>query len=214
MMIVVKMCFGGIGQNFVNPALAARAFLMASWPGVMTAFHAVGTKFSLLGVPLSVDAETYATPLAILKGLEDGGGTLPSYLDLFTGNVGGVIGETSALALLLGAAYLLIRRIITWQSPVAFIATVALLTFAGGGDVPTGVLSGGLVLGAFFMATDYTTSPMTAKGQFLFGVGCGILTYIIRRFGGYPEGVSYSILLMNVVTPLIDRFTHRKRFGT
>lgn len=205
---IAKQCFGGLGQNFVNPALAARAFLLASWPVLMTTFNLPG-----------VDGVTGATPLAILKGTE-ATGTLPSLFSVFMGNIGGSLGETSALALLVGAAYLFYRKIITWRIPFTYIATVGLLTWILGGKdgLFTGyalyhIFAGGLILGAFYMATDYTTSPVTKTGQIVFGIGCGILTSVIRLYGGYPEGVSYSILLMNVATPLIDRFTSPRRFG-
>jgi Na+-translocating ferredoxin:NAD+ oxidoreductase subunit D len=208
---ICKQAFGGLGGNIFNPALAARAFLMASWPKYMAAFPA----------PLRVDAVTSATPLALIKeghahSIQQMGLT---YWDLFLGRRGGCIGEVCIAALLFGALVLLYRKYIWWYIPVAFIATVAFLSWAFSpagffqGDILFYVLSGGLVLGAFFMATDYVTSPMTAKGQFVFGLGCGLLTFLIRRFGGYPEGVSYSILMMNAAVPLIDRFIKPKRFG-
>jgi Na+-translocating ferredoxin:NAD+ oxidoreductase subunit D len=200
--IIVKQFFGGLGQNFMNPALAARGFLLASWPVQMTNW--------------TVDGVSAATPLGILK---EGGAELPGIFNVFVGNVGGCIGETSALALLLGGAYLLYKRVITWEIPVTFIGTVFVLTWIFGRDgFMTGapmyeILAGGLMLGAFFMATDYSSSPMTAKGKIIMGVGCGFLTAIIRVYGGYPEGVSYAILLMNLFVPLIDRFTIPKPFG-
>lgn len=206
--IIVKQLFGGLGHNFVNPALAARAFLMASWPVQMTTWITPGA-----------DAVSSATPLALVKSGSEASGQLPGLVDLFTGNVGGTIGETSALALLLGAAYLLARRVITLEIPVAFIGTVGLMTWIFGGerlfagDFVYNILAGGLILGAFFMATDYTTSPVTFKGKLIMGVGCGLLTSVIRLFGGYPEGVSYSILLMNIAVPLIDRYIIPKSFG-
>ncbi|MDI3522181.1 MAG: H+/Na+-translocating ferredoxin:NAD+ oxidoreductase subunit [Bacillota bacterium] len=204
---VVKQTFGGLGANFVNPALAARAFMLAAWPQHMTG------KF-----PVPLDSVTAATPLAILKGTA--AGTLPSHLDLFIGNVGGVLGETSALALLVGGVYLIWQKVIDWRTPVSFIGTVALLTwvFGGKGGLLTGdplyhVLAGGLILGAFFMATDYVTSPITPKGRLIFGIGCGFITVLIRLWGGYPEGVSYSILLMNLVVPFIDRWAVPRVYG-
>ncbi len=206
--IIVKQLFGGLGHNFVNPALAARAFLMASWPVQMTNWKTPG-----------VDAVSSATPLALIKSGSEATGQLPGLLELFIGNVGGCLGETSALALLLGAVYLLARRVITLEIPAAFIGTVGLMTWILGGEkLFTGdfiyhILAGGLMLGAFFMATDYTTSPMTFKGRVIMGIGCGMLTAIIRLFGGYPEGVSYSILLMNLAVPLIDRYIIPKSFG-
>lgn len=206
--IIVKQLFGGLGHNFVNPALAARAFLMASWPVQMTTWKMPG-----------VDAVSSATPLALIKSGSEASGQLPGLMDLFTGNIGGCLGETSALALLLGAAYLLARRVISFETPVAFIGTVALMTWIFGGEkLFTGdfiyhILAGGLMLGAFFMATDYTTSPVTFKGRIIMGFGCGLLASVIRLFGGYPEGVSYSILLMNLAVPMIDRFIIPKSFG-
>lgn len=209
--IIVKQFFGGIGHNFMNPALGARAFLMASWALAMTRWYTPGTYLPLFGVP---DAVTSATPLAA------GSADKFSYLTLFLGNHGGCIGETSALAILIGAAYLVIRRVIRLRVPLIFIGTVAVGTwiFGGSGGLFTGdplyqILSGGLMLGACFMATDYTTSPTTPKGQIVFALGCGIITVLIRIWGGYPEGVSYSILLMNVATPLIERLTAPKRYG-
>lgn len=206
--IIVKQLFGGLGHNFVNPALAARAFLMASWPVQMTSWKIPG-----------LDAVSSATPLALVKSGSEATGQLPGLLDLFIGNVGGCLGETSVLALLIGVAYLLIRRVITLETPIAFIGTVAFMTWIFGGktlftgDFIYQILAGGLMLGAFFMATDYTTSPVTLKGRVIMGFGCGLLTAVIRLFGGYPEGVSYSILLMNLAVPMIDRFIIPKSFG-
>ncbi len=206
--IIVKQLFGGLGHNFINPALAARAFMMASWPVQMTTWQLPGW-----------DAVSSATPLALVKKGSEAVGTLPQISELFMGNIGGTIGETSALALLIGAAYLLFRRVITPELPLAFIGTVGLMTWMLGGkalftgDFVYHILSGGLMLGAFFMATDYTTSPVTFKGRIIMGVGCGLMTSVIRLFGGYPEGVSYSILLMNLVVPMIDRYLIPKSFG-
>jgi len=200
--IIVKQFFGGIGQNIMNPALAARAFLLASWPVHMTNF--------------TVDGTSAATALGILK---TGGAHLPSLMNVFIGNVGGCIGETSVLALLIGGAYLLYRKVISWHTPVAFIGSVFILTLILGRDgLMTGnalyeICAGGLMIGAIFMATDYTTSPMTKKGQVIFGVGCGILTTVIRLYGGYAEGVSYSILIMSLFVPFIDKFTAPRIFG-
>jgi electron transport complex protein RnfD len=206
--IIVKQLFGGIGHNFMNPALAARAFLLASWPVQMTLWTS------------PIDGVSSATPLALIKkGAEAVDGVLPSYMSLFSGNVAGCIGETSVIALLLGAAYLFYKRVIMPIIPLGFIATVAIMTWILGGnslftgDVLYHILSGGLMLGAFFMATDYATTPSTMKGMLVFGIGCGLLTSIIRLYGGYPEGVSYSILLMNVAAPLIERYTRPKTFG-
>lgn len=200
--LIVKEFFGGIGQNIVNPALAGRAFLLACYPVAMTTWK--------------IDGITSATPLAILKSHQ---GNLPSLYSVFIGHVGGCIGETSALALLIGAAYLFYKRIITWHIPVSYIATVLILTtIVGRNGLMTGngiyeLFAGGLMLGAFFMATDYTTSPMTANGQIVFGIGCGFLATVIRIFGGYPEGVSYSILIMNLFVPLIDKYVTPRVFG-
>lgn len=201
--IIVKQLFGGIGENIVNPALAARAFLLASWPTSMTTW--------------TIDGMTSATPLAILKG---GQGSLPSLMNIFVGHVGGCIGETSALALLIGFAYLLYRRVISYHIPVFYIGTVFVLTSVIGrngfmtGNAIYEIFAGGLMLGAIFMATDYTTCPMTKKGQVIFAIGCGVLTSVIRIFSGsYPEGVSYSILIMNLVVPLIDKYVIPTKFG-
>jgi electron transport complex protein RnfD len=206
--IIAKQLFGGLGHNFINPALAARAFMMASWPVQMTTWRLPGW-----------DAISTATPLALLKKGGEVSGQMPDLWDIFIGNTGGTIGETSALALLIGALYLLVRKVITIELPIAFIGSVGLMTWIFGGSEPfTGdfirhILSGGLILGAFFMATDYTTSPVTFKGRIVMGIGCGLLTSVIRLFGGYPEGVSYSILLMNLTVPMIDRYLMPKRFG-
>ncbi len=211
---LVKQAFGGLGHNFMNPALAARAILLAAWPGRMTNFVEPGSD---LVSSATVDALAYATPLDILKGGEASASDLPSILDAFLGNIGGSIGEISTIALLLGAAYLLIRRVIDWKIPVIFIGTVFVLVWLlGGQDLYESIyhlLSGGLILGAFFMATDYSSSPVTSKGRIIMGFGCGFLTAMIRLYGGYPEGVSYAILLMNVATPLIDKFTAPKIYG-
>jgi electron transport complex, RnfABCDGE type, D subunit len=201
---VVKMAFGGLGHNFVNPALAARAFLLAAFPAAMTTWTS------------PFDAVTTATPLAVLPNPfspEVMAGDLPSYTALLVGTVGGSLGETSKVLLLVGAAYLLVKRVIDWRIPVGFLGTLALFTwvFGGQGGLFTGdplyhLLAGGAILGAFFMATDYVTGPITAKGRWIFAVGCGLITALIRLYGGYPEGVLFAILLMNVVSPLIDRF--------
>ncbi len=212
--VIVKQLFGGIGCNFMNPALAGRAFLLASWPVLMTRFVSPFSTGFLIGS----DVITSATPLAILKS-----GTaehLPSLFSMFIGNIGGCIGETSVFALLLGGFYLVIRRVISLRIPVSFIGTVALLCLLfSEGELSTvqhlfyHLFSGGLFLGAFFMATDYVTSPMSKMGQILMGIGCGIITVVIRHFGGYPEGVSYAIMLMNIATPLIDRVCKPRPFG-
>lgn len=202
--VIVKQLFGGLGQNFVNPALAGRAFLLASYPSIMTNWVTPGA-----------DAVSTATPLALLKAgnIAD----LPSITDAFLGNIGGTIGETCALALIIGGIYLIWRGVINWRMPVIYIATVFVLTaLIGRSGVRMPVYElfvGGLMLGAFFMATDYATSPITPAGQIIMAVGCGILTTLIRIFGGYPEGVSYSILIMNLCVPLIERFTKPTIFG-
>lgn len=203
--VVVKQMFGGIGQNFVNPALTARIILLNSFPSRMT--HWVQPfDFSA-----TADAVTTATPLGILK---EGGGGLPSYLDLFLGNTGGCLGETCALAILLGGIYLIARRVISPVIPVTYLATAAVLSLILGRDPLFDLLSGGLMLGAFFMATDYTTSPLYFRGRIVFAIGCGVLTMLIREFGSLPEGVSYSIILMNILTPLIERYIKPRAFGS
>lgn len=212
--IIVKQFFGGLGQNFMNPALAARAFLLASWTLVMTTFPNPGEYLQVIN---QADAVTTATPL---EAFSQSTKAMPSYADLFFGNIGGCIGETSKVAILIGAIYLLLTRVIRLRVPVIYIVTVALgaWIFGGRNGLFTGdwlyqILSGGLFLGAFFMATDYTTTPTTPIGQILFALGCGVLTVLFRFWGGYPEGVSYSILLMNIVTPLIDKITAPHPYG-
>ena len=206
--IFAKQLFGGLGQNFINPALAGRAFLLASYPTEMTSWTApVG--FS------GADAAAVATPLATLK---TGAMSDASLTDVILGtNIGGCIGETCAVALIIGGIYLLVKHVISWRIPVLYILTVFVLTAAIGRKglrVPVyEIFTGGLMLGAFFMATDYASSPVTPKGQIIFAIGCGIITTLIRIFGGYPEGVSYSILIMNLAVPLIERFTEPKIFG-
>ena len=214
--VLVKQLFGGIGRNFVNPALAGRAF-MFSWPVLMSTWIKVGFENSA-SLLANVDIETAATPLAAMhQGTFDpAAGTI---MDLFLGNVGGCLGETSAVALLIGFAYLLIRKVINCRIPVAYVATVAVLAFLfpQGNDRVTWmaaqVLGGGLLLGAIFMATDYVTSPVTKLGQIVFGIGCGVLTILIRYFGGYNEGVSYAILVMNCCVVLLDRIGRPTKFG-
>jgi electron transport complex protein RnfD len=225
---IAKMAFGGLGNNFINPALAGRAFLMAAYPAAMTSWTAPagGTMNGLAG---TVDAIAQATPLAAFsKAMETGTFQALDFQEalgnLFIGNVGGCIGETSALALLLGAIVLFYRRIIGFSIPVVYIGIVFVFSwvFNGTGHFFTSdaliipfyqILSGGLMLGALYMATDMVTSPITTKGRIIFAAGCGVLTWSIRKFGGYPEGVSYSILLMNLVAPLIDRYTRPKMYG-
>jgi len=189
----VKQLFGGIGQNFANPAITGRIILLVSFAGRMTDWTT--------GYP---DAVAGATPLA--SGTADLGA-------LFLGRIGGSMGETSKLALLIGLVYLLVRRVITWHTPVAFIGTVFVLTALLGQNPVYQILSGGLMLGAIFMATDYATTPSNSKGRIVFGIGCGLLTVLIRVFGSYPEGVSFAILLMNILTPHIENFTETKPLG-
>lgn len=201
-----KQIFGGLGYNIFNPALLGRAFLMAAFPSLMTTW----TR------PFSIDALTSATPLAQMKFAH----SLVSHKKIFLGNVSGSLGETSALAILIGASFLLIRKIIDWRVPVGYLGTVTLISgmfwlinpeeFV---DPLWHLFAGGLVLGVFFMATDMVTTPVTKKGRLIFGIGCGVILILIRFFGGLPEGVMYSILLMNAVTPLINRFTRPIRFG-
>lgn len=201
--VAVKCLFGGIGQNFANPAITARIILLVSFAGQMTNFVA----------PHGVALETVggATPM----GLISMGNTeaLPSLMDMFIGNIGGCLGETSALALIIGGIYLVVRKVITPTIPLAYIGTVIVLSFVFGYNPMYQILGGGLMLGAIFMATDYTTSPMTEKGRLVFGIGCGVLTMLIRRFGAYPEGVSFAILLMNILCPHINSLTRNKAFG-
>lgn len=203
--IFAKQLFGGLGQNFINPALAGRAFLLASYPTEMTTW--------VVPNGLAADAATYATPLAQLKN----GALDASLKQLVMGQVGGTIGETCAIALIIGGIYLLYKHVISWKIPVIYIATVFIL-FAvigrHGMRMPLQeIFAGGVMLGGIFMATDYASSPVTPKGQVIFAVGAGLLTYLIRTFGGYPEGVSYSILIMNCCVPLIERFTEPTIFG-
>ena len=212
--ILVKMLFGGIGKNFVNPALAGRAF-MFSWPAAMSTWVKVGFGNSA-GLLSTADAVTAATPLSFMHQ-----GNLPdvSVADAFLGNVGGCIGETSALLLLIGFAYLLWRKVLTVRIPLAYIGTVAVLAFLfpQGNDrvqwMAYQLFTGGLMLGAIFMATDYVTSPVTKLGQVVYGIGCGVLTVLIRYFGGYNEGVSYAILIMNCCVVLLDRIGRPTKFG-
>jgi electron transport complex protein RnfD len=232
--VIGKMAFGGLGYNPLNPALVGRAFLMASWPVHMTVFKTI-PKFGTLS---GIDAVTNATPLNVFSAAREVLANTQNfsaekvteatqavselygaYPDLFFGRIGGCIGETSAVLLLIGAVFLM-YSIIGWKIPFTYVGTVALLMwiFSGteglfSGDPLFHVLSGGLILGAFFMATDMVTSPITFKGRIFFGIGCGILTVVIRLWGGYPEGVSYSILLMNLTTPLLNRYTKPKVFG-
>ena len=212
--VLVKQLFGGIGKNFVNPALAGRAF-MFSWPVLMSTWVKVGFK-NAAGILSTADIVTEATPLAAMH---QGTLSTASNMDLFLGNVGGCLGETSALLLLIGFVYLLIRKVVTARIPLAYIGTVAVLAFLFpmGNDrvawMAAQVFGGGLMLGALFMATDYVTSPVTKRGQVIFGIGCGIITIAIRYFGGYSEGVSYAILIMNCCVVLLDKVGRPVKFG-
>ncbi len=221
---IAKMSFGGLGKNPFNPALVGRVFLLVSFPVHMTNWPVPKwLDFSF------ADSATGATALSVLKeGLANGQSVgemqklmeLPSHISLFLGQVGGSLGEVSAVALLLGGIYLLYKEIITWHIPVSFLASVVVISGAFWlfdsqqyADPIFHIVSGGIMLGAIFMATDMVTSPMTPKGQIIFGIGCGLLTVIIRMYGGYPEGVSFAILIMNACVPLIDKMVPAKRFG-
>ena len=216
---IAKMTFGGLGNNPFNPALAGRVFLLLSFPVQMTTWPKVGQLSSY------IDAETAATPLSIMKGVIKGApgsslDQLPDSFNLFIGNNGGCIGEVSAAALLIGLVYMLMKKIITWHVPVSILVTV--FVFSGVMYLVNPqiyvspviqLISGGLLLGAIFMATDYVTSPMSHKGMLIYGVCIGLLTVIIRLFGAYPEGMSFAILIMNAFTPLINTYCKPKRFG-
>jgi len=206
--IVVKQLFGGLGSNFVNPALAARAFLLASFPVYMTSWT------------FPPDSVTGATYLAVVKENPSFVPEFSDYMALLFGKVGGCLGETSAVALFIGGIYLLVRRIINWRIPVSYIGSFALFAFIFGRtgffiseNLLFEVLNGGLIMGAFFMATDYATSPITPNGKIVMGIGCGFLTVFIRFFGGYPEGVSYAIIIMNLFVPLIDKYVRPRVYG-
>lgn len=205
--ILAKQIFGGLGSNIFNPALLGRAMLMAAFPTFLTTWSK----------PLTLDVITGATPLGLSK-FEH---ILTDYWSLFIGNVPGSLGETSALALILGAIYLFCRKVIDYRIPVAYILTVAIIGFVTNSADPSAypppgfhIFTGGLLLGAFFMATDPVTSPVTKKGRWVFGIGCGVITMVIRLWGGLPEGVMYSILLMNAFTPLLNKITRPRRYGT
>ncbi len=205
--VIVKCLFGGLGCNFANPAITARVVMLIAFTGTMAA--AVPPQ----AIAETVDLATYATPLSVLPS-----GVLPeaTLMDMFLGVRGGALGETSALALTIGGVYLVARKVITWHTPVVFIGAVFALAFAITGDMTTALyytLSGGTFIGAIFMATDYVTSPSTAKGKIIFALGCAVITTLIRFYGSYPEGVSFSILFMNVLNPYIDKWTMKKPFG-
>jgi len=205
---VGKMAFGGLGCNIFNPAMAGRVFMLISFPALMTDWPLPGQDFAAY-----TDARTGATTLSAMHA----SGFDPDSIDLAAravGNAGGSLGEVGAIALLLGFTYLLLRRVVSWHIPAAIIATVAVMAAACGGNMAVELLSGGLLLGAFFMATDYVTSPMTHAGMIVYGILIGLITYIIRQWGAYPEGISFAILIMNGCTPLINRLIHPRRFGT
>lgn len=193
--IVGKQVYGGLGRNPFNPALVGRVFLLVAFPVHMTHW--------------TLDGVTTATPL----GLARFQGVITSYSDLFLGRIGGCIGETSALAILIGGLYLIYKQYIDWRIPIGYIGTVAVLSLILGQDPLFHVLAGGLLLGAFFMATDLVTTPITRTGKWIFAIGAGLIVVVIRFYGGYPEGVSFSILIMNALTPLIDRYTRQRKFG-
>ena len=214
--VIVKQLFGGIGKNIVNPALAARVFIFTSWPNEIKNFILPFNKPSALNV--TVDATATATPLVSLK---QGVSPDVTLFDMIIGNMPGCIGEISVVLLVTGGLYLLARRVITWHIPVSFIATVAVLTYLFPQNqsvqawefMLTELCTGGLMLGAFFMATDYATSPVTSSGRVIYGIGCGLITVFIRYFGGYNEGVSFAILIMNLLVWYIDKFTRPRIFG-
>ena len=220
---IAKQVFGGLGMNPFNPALAARAFMLISFTGPMTTWlRPICHKAGCACCQATPEAMTMATPLASMKHMYGAAGVqlenltarMPSLGDMLVGNMPGCIGEVSAIALALGAAYLLVRKVITWHIPVTFIATVFVYSLvAGGAPAYAQVLTGGVMIGACFMATDYVTSPTTAKGKLIFGFGCGLICMLIRQFGSYPEGCSFAILIMNAVCPLINRWTQPRPFG-
>lgn len=198
--ILVKECFGGIGSNFMNPALAARVALVSSWPEIMSNY-------------INPDGIASATPLGIIK---SGSTSLPSMNRMIMGEIGGSLGETAAILLIIGGVYLIIRKVISWKTPIIYIATTAVALLLLGVDaslIPYHLLGGGLILGAFFMATDYSSTPITQKGKIIFAIGCGVLTALMREKGAMAEGVAYSILLMNIASPIIEKFTKPKVFG-
>ena len=215
--VICKQVFGGLGMNPFNPALAARAFMLISFTGPMTTWlkpwARCGAEACSSATPGAADALTCATPLAFIKNGYDPS-RLPSVWDMAIGNMPGCIGEVSALALIVGGVYLLLRKVITWHIPVSFLATVAVYALVSGrAPAHVELLTGGIMIGAFFMATDYVTSPTTSSGKIVFGIGCGLLCMLIRQFGGYPEGCSFAILIMNAICPLINRWTQPKPFG-
>ena len=219
---VAKQVFGGIGMNPFNPALAARAFMLISFTGPMTTWLkpfwwrtpdavTTATPLAAMKTMFAAEATASATPHGLCSAATGG---LPAIWNMAVGNIPGCIGEVSAIALAIGAVYLLWRKVITWHIPVSFLATVYVYSLiAGGAPAMAQVLTGGVMIGACFMATDYVTSPTTGKGKLVFGFGCGLLCMLIRQFGGYPEGCSFAILIMNALCPLINRFTQPKPSG-
>lgn len=208
--VVVKQLFGGLGQNFANPAIVGRIVLFTSFATPMTTWPLTGRMSSvLIEAAGGVDAVSGPTPLALFSNAKD----VPSNLDMFLGTISGSMGEISALALLLGGLFLLVKKIIQPAIPLAFIGTVALMALGLGFDPLFHICAGGVMLGALFMATDYATSPLTTKGKVIFGIGCGFFTMVIRIFASYPEGVSFAILLMNILTPQIDKWTRMRING-
>ena len=211
--VVVKQLFGGIGKNFINPALAGRAALVASYAGTMSGAWA-DPQAGWVPVVGTADVVTAATPLAYMKSGDMAGLTSQySVTDMFLGNIGGSLGEVCGLALIIGGIYLLVRKVISWHIPVAYLVTVAVFALLAGQNPLEHLLSGGLLLGAIFMATDYSTSPMTKPGKLIYGVILGLLTMAIRLWGSYPEGVSFAILLGNILTPHIDKLTRHTPLG-
>ncbi|MDD2294418.1 MAG: RnfABCDGE type electron transport complex subunit D [Eubacteriales bacterium] len=211
--VVVKQLFGGLGQNFVNPAIVGRIVLFTSFATPMTTWPVTNRMSSVLwnsdAANATVDTITGATPLALFSNAKD----VPSNMDMFLGTINGSMGEISAAALLLGGVYLIVKKIIEPTIPAAFIGTVAVVAMMLGFDPVFHICAGGVMLGAIFMATDYVTSPLTTKGKIIFGIGCGFLTMIIRIFASYPEGVSFALLLMNILVPHIDKWTKLKLNG-
>lgn len=216
--IVVKQLFGGLGNNFLNPALAARVFLAMSWPKEMTNWV---EPFSKEGINLiaNVDVTTIASTVTPLTSMQALNYSYNNFGELFWGNIGGCIGETSVALLLVGAIFLFVRKVISWEVPATFIGSLAILSYffpVSGTQFAymlAQVMSGGLIITAFFMATDYTTTPVTKLGKFIFGLGCGIITFLIRRYAAYPEGVAYAVLFMNVLTVVLDYRTRPRRYG-
>jgi electron transport complex protein RnfD len=203
--ILVKQLFGGIGHNFINPALLSRGVLLVSWPALMSVYTLPVRVLGTTSMVPSPDAVSAATALIRPSAY--------STYDLLIGNIPGAIGEVCKLAILIGFLYMLFVGTVSWHIPVCFVGSVALLTWLLGGDPLVAILSGGVLFGAVFMATDYVTTPMLNVGHIIFGIGCGVIVVVIRKFGNYPEGVTFAILIMNILTPLIDRWTGRRVYG-